>query len=76
MDVFKQLVPYIASAAAIGVGLLSVTAPPIFDLSRDLAVAMVVGGFAGLGVTVAVPQVRSDARRTAVAEVHAARAGS
>ena len=73
MEVFRMLIPYVASAAAIAVGLLSVTAPPIFALSRDLAVAMVVGGFAGLGVTVAVPQVRADARRTAVAEVRRSR---
>ncbi len=60
--------PYLASAAAIVVGLLSVTEPPIFTLARDLAVAMIVGGFAGLGVSVAVPAIRTDARRSAMLE--------
>lgn len=65
METFKALVPYAASAVAIAVGLASVTAPPIFTLARDLAVAMIVGGFAGLGVSVAVPSVVRTARRAA-----------
>ena len=72
MDVVRTAVPYIASAGAIVVGLLSVTDPPVFTLARDLAVAMIVGGFGGLGVSVAIPAVRTDARRAAMAEFRAA----
>lgn len=66
VEIFKQLVPYIASAAAIGVGLASVTAPPLFVLDRDLAVAMIVGGFGGFGISVVVPSVVRSARSAAL----------
>jgi hypothetical protein len=67
VDVFRSVVPYAASALAIAVGLASVMDPPIFTLARDLAVAMIVGGFAGLGVSVAVPPLQAQARREALA---------
>lgn len=62
MDVFKSLLPYIASVGAIAVGLLSVTATPIFTLDRDLAVALIVGGFGTTGVSVVIPNVVRTAR--------------
>ena len=68
MDIFRTVVPYAASAFAIAVGLASVTAPPLFSLARDLAVALIIGGFAGLGVSVAVPtMIRTSTRRARTA---------
>lgn len=74
METFRALVPYIAAALAIGVGLASVTAPPIFTLDRDLAVALIVGGFGGAGVSVVVPNVTRQAR--AAGEIEGRRAAA
>lgn len=63
MEVFRQVVPYVASAGAVVIGLLAKINPPVFTLSGDLAIAMIVGGFAGLGVSVAVPAATRAARR-------------
>jgi hypothetical protein len=73
MELFRQLVPYAAAALAIGVGLASVTAPPIFTLDRDLAVALIVGGFGGAGVSVIVPNVVRTARSAAIQDEAQAR---
>lgn len=72
MDGFKALVPYIGAAISIGGGFAMLYVPPTGMEGQAgtvaFATALIVGGLAALGVTVAVPAVRADARRSAMME--------
>ena len=72
METLKGLTPYIGAAVAIALGAALLYVPPLGMGGQSgtvaFATALIVGGLAALGVTVAVPAVRADARRAALAE--------
>lgn len=78
----KQIAAYVGSAVAIVLGVAMLYYPPAGMGGQSgtvaFATAMIVGGLAALGVTVAVPAVREQARRVGRAEgaIAAARTGT
>ncbi len=72
MDTLRALTPFVGAAISIALGAALLYLPPAGMGGQSgtvaFATALIVGGLAALGVTVAVPAVRAEARRTAVAE--------
>lgn len=72
----KEQVPYLAAAASIALGMLLLWAPPP-SLAADpgavgIALSLITGGFAGLGVTVAIPAATKLAYRSGFSDGRAA----
>lgn len=69
----EKIAAYVGAIAAIGFGVALLWVPPAALAGQagtvGAAFAFVTGGLAAVGVTVTVPAVRTEARRTALAEI-------